>query len=122
MYSGDSNYAASTGAPGFSLKVTGVDSMTTVTASSTSMLVGKKLSFSVSVAGQPGTTTPTGMVRLLIQGTDASDSISVNVSLANGSATTPFLDFRDTWGLYRNCELPGRCGLLSFEFNPVLHR
>ena len=97
MYSGDSNYAAST-APGFSLKVTGVDSITTVTASSTSMLVGKNFSFSVSVAGQPGTTTPTGMVRLLIQGTDASDSI-VNVSLANGSATTPFLDFA-TLGTY----------------------
>ncbi len=62
------------------------------------MLVGRSCIFSVSVAGQPETTTPTGMVRLFIQGTDASDSI-VNVSLANGSATTPFLDFA-TLGTY----------------------
>jgi pseudomonalisin len=97
MYSGDSSYAAST-APGFSLVVTGQGSTTTVTASTAQILVGTHAMFSAAVAGSPGATEPTGMMRFLVLGTDSSDYV-VNVPLVNGSATTPFLVF-PTVGTY----------------------
>lgn len=91
MYSGDSNYAAST-APGFTLVVTGLTSTTTVTASSTSIPVGTAVTFSTTVAGASGSPTPTGSVRFLVVGANYAD-YAATVSLVNGTATTPMLRF-----------------------------
>ena len=86
-YSGDSNYAAST-APGSTLVVTGLASSTTVTASSTSILVGTTATLSVSVAGSAGSPTPTGIVSFLVLGNNVA-----TVPLVNGRATTPAFNF-----------------------------
>jgi pseudomonalisin len=86
-YSGDTNYAAST-APGSTLVVTGLASSTTVTASSTSILVGMNATLSVSVAGNAGSPTPTGVVRFLALGNTVA-----SVPLVNGRATTPAFNF-----------------------------
>lgn len=91
IYSGDSNYAAST-APGFSLVVTGLAATTTVTASNTSIPVGTNATFSVSVAATSGTTKPTGTVRFVVVGNNYEDYVAT-VPLANGSATTPAINF-----------------------------
>ncbi|WP_260703308.1 Ig-like domain repeat protein [Edaphobacter flagellatus] len=91
MYSGDSNYAAST-APGFTLVVTGLTSTTSVTASSTSIPVGTTVTFSTTVAGPSGSPTPTGSVRFLVVGANYADYVAT-VSLVNGTATTPMLRF-----------------------------
>jgi subtilase family serine protease len=83
MYTGDKNYAGST-APGFSFVVTGLTSVTTVTASSTSIPFGTTGTFSTSVTPSSGTTTPTGTVRFWVLGT-----MVASVQLVNGHATTP---------------------------------
>jgi subtilase family serine protease len=83
VYTGDKNYAGST-APGFTFVVTGLTSLTTVTASSTSLPVGTTGTFSASVTPSSGSTTPTGTVRFSVLG-----NIVASVPLVNGRATTP---------------------------------
>jgi pseudomonalisin len=90
MYSGDSNYAAST-APGFPLVVTGLTPSITVTASSTAIPMGTKASFSVKMVGASGSPVPTGTVRFLVLGQNYGDYEIV--PLVNGTATTPLLSF-----------------------------
>jgi Bacterial Ig-like domain (group 3) len=91
VYSGDSNYAAST-APGIALTVTGVTPSVVVTASSTAIPIGTNATFTVSLAGGPGSPKPTGAVRFFVLGTSSGEYFA-QVPLVNGSATTPSLNF-----------------------------